>query len=236
MLKVPLVLATTLVVGCADASVTPQRFGACFQAVGADPYGAGGSYYADRGATFSGTVIEAGAGNPPESCFNGEVLVSTGVVENREADWIRFASEGAGEWVVGLWLPGSALPAPEIGEAFGVELAYVPSTEGGVGPAEVELTRDGQVYAYVGIGGAVSDLDPPDGVALRLGASAGGAADGCGGRVERYDLDVNGAAVAYGDITEVDGLEVRHGGVSTSASGACIDQWAGYAAVALIGR
>lgn len=212
--------------GC--AAPPAQEFAACF---------AGGpAATAVVGGAFTGTVLAAEVGEPPEGCFDGETVLGPAYDFDRStAVWARLADELAQEWVVGLWFPHG--PAPlAVDVVIDVTLAF---EFGGFSAStgNVALVREVGVYAYVGSAPTLAGLAPPEERAITRGGVAGSTRSSCG-KVKYYDLAVDGAPVPYGARVHLGDVEVRHGGFTEGAydRGQCLDWAPDFVAVAILGE
>jgi hypothetical protein len=235
-MRTALALTASLAAACTRGpAVDPAPFAACAVPAGgfADP----NVLFQGLDATLSGPVLAAGAGAPPEGCFDALQIGPQGVdVESAEAWWVQVADDAGTTWTVGVWLPGG--PAgPAVEDAVSAELAY---RDGGFSPIVAHLSLrdgDGALIAWVAEAGDLPELALPAEVDAAQGDVAGEDGDSCGTWAS-YDLSVTVAGetvdVPYGGVEAVGGLEVHHGGYDLQAFGeGCPDWYVSDVAVAI---
>lgn len=227
-------VASCAVAACAPAPVEdPQDFSLC-----AAPTGG----WVDQAVVWQGLevsldgpVTAAGDATAPASCDTTTALRSDGGL-GQHGWWFRVDDADGLSWTVDIDLPGAT--PPEVGDTVHVIYGY---EFGGFGPTVTELTvRDAEnaLIAWVGVGGALGDLHPPDGLAVAEGPVVERVDDSCGAWA-RYALtvDAGGASadLPYGGSAEVGGLEVRHGGYEqTTRAGTCLDWFVAHVALAAL--
>jgi hypothetical protein len=137
-------------------------------------------------ATYGGTVIEQGFGDPPADCFRGAGVVGRALQPGAETDgaiWYRIALAADGELVVGLQIEDAKVPPLAAGDPATVTVTYetVPV------PAAWLTLRGGpasEVQAWVSASGRLLTLDPK--IEVVAGRLVGKEPVGCGA-TDLYD-------------------------------------------------
>jgi hypothetical protein len=226
-------LPLLLLAACVTHSPDVQPFGFCASSDAVDPSVLSSG---DVAVTVDGPVVASGT-EVPDDCVRGIERETTSEVADVAAWWLRAAGDDGATWTIGVWLRGTA--APENGDVVHADLAY---RFGDFSPtvASLELRdADDALLAWMGFGGDLPDLHPPEGVTLAQGRVASRHASECG-RWASYDVDVTtpeGAAVLQvGDTLQIDGLELRHGGFdeATGSRSRCQDWFVADVAVAIV--
>lgn len=232
--RVALGALLSLHAGC--AAPTAQEFAACFvDALDPSSYYDSSYYSRPWGGAFAGTVTAAEVGVPPEDCFHALSTIGPAYdFDDSEATWVRLADPDAAERLVAFWFPDGLAP-PEVGEVLEATLSY---SFGGFSAStgRIELSRDGELYAYVAASPTIGGIEAPAGHTIADGGVAGSGGSACG-RWKYHDLLVDGATVPYGARATVGAFDVRHGGYQVGAGGGgqCLDWSPDYVAVGITG-
>jgi hypothetical protein len=182
-------------------------------------------------------VVLAG---PPDDTAR-EACADTEAVSSREvawdaATWIAATDLDGAAWTVGLVLPED--PGFRTDEPVAVTWSY---QRGGFSPdlAAFEIRDDASALrAWIGVGGELSDLAPPEGLTLARGPTVAEEEDDCVSWAS-FDLEVSLGSdtvdLAYGDTAAIGGLAVWHGGYDEGSASRCPDAYVAHAAVAAAG-
>lgn len=218
---------------------------ACLVGPGIDD--GGGTIYAEGLVlNMRASVVEVGTGAPPDNCFGfvgGGRLDPLGshVAEDpalEQARWATLQSESGDRYTFAAVAPGETPPALSTDDDVDVSLSLNP---GDFAPTLASLTlklaASDTLHFWYGQGGDVSDLTPPDGLALTAGNALCEETGDCVERYERRDLRVErdgvSEAVPYASAIDFAGLRVVSGGydVQTGPS-QCSDAFVAWAATA----
>lgn len=188
----------------------------------------------------AGTVVEAGAGAPPEGCVDPELWAgdTTGTLDVAGAWWIRVEDDAGARHTVAVLLPGSA--APEVGDAVAVAWTHAPFEPfaGDWGDRSLVLSDPDDVLLVAHAWAPTVDaLAPLPGVALARGATVGECATEC--YVEAHhavDVTVDGAAgsVPPGGAADVGGYRVVAGDAWAAEEVECSEQPAGSVGIGVV--
>lgn len=176
-----------------------------------------------------GTVRAVGEGLPDGCFYGGAGVGGAHDLPGYARSWFRLRhGDDEEEWTVGVQVPDGATVDVRVGDLLSVEARIHEEPFGpSVGNVLIQRWRD-ELVLWLGEGGAVTDLTPPDGLRFERGDEVCRESDDCG-EWALYDLRLvvgeSAAVIGYAEQVGVNQYHVVHAGArwQTSPETQCMD-------------